>query len=158
MEEFWFALSPLPWTCQEKGELLMTVLLIKMIARQECPIRYQLVKMTNARPRYYCTRTETSVRWGLQSLWLSQCSKKTKNRWPVRQTSGFRPPQLSLNHCSFQEESKENVPSCSFVKEKHQRVQFQMTVSMCLHKWISWHSWLKNKNKKHDQCLRTNED
>lgn len=51
------------WTCQEEEELLMAFLLIKMVARQECQLRYQLEKMTNACPHCYGTRTKMSV-WG----------------------------------------------------------------------------------------------
>lgn len=52
----------------------------------------------------------------------------TGNKSPIRQTSEFWSPQLSLNHCLFQEESKDNVPCSSFVKEKHQCSQLQMMV------------------------------
>lgn len=41
--------------------MLMAVLLIKMMPRKEYQVRYQLVKVTNACPHYYCTRAEKSA-------------------------------------------------------------------------------------------------
>lgn len=107
----------------------MTFLLIKVMARQECQLRYQLERMTNACPHCYGTSTKRSVWWECNH---GDCLRtpETGNKWPVRQTSGFWPPQLSLNHSLFQRESKENVRGRSFVKEK--------TPVFFNFKWLFW--------------------